>query len=123
MSVEAANDIQASAVLDDLMDSMPDASEIRTSDEGPIHPLLAAFVAVVIWFALLMFALVGVFFAHQAGFIDIHSTRNVWSDAVPVMGGHRILYGLFRLWVALIPVVAVAVAARAWWEARHWVGR
>lgn len=121
VSVVAAVDVQPSAVLADIQETMPQVNDLEfVDDDGPIHPLEAALTVMFLWICILLAGLLGTFFAHKAGFIDVNQPVHRWNESIPIVGGYSILYGLFRAWVAALPIIVVVMPILAWWEARNW---
>lgn len=111
LSVTAVVDITESAVLADLRASMPGISALRVKDASAPGLLGIMFIMFMLW---LLFAFVVAFICllvGGAGFIDFHER---WAEYLPIIGGERIGKGLFRAWVAAIPVVAIVFPLVLW---------
>jgi len=116
LTVTAAVDVAESSVLADLCASMPglaDLSVKKADDPG----LFAVIVGMAVLWMLFGFA-VGICFAvlGLADFIDSYSR---WAEYFPVAGGERVGKGLFRLWVAAIPIVCIVVPFLMWLVVRN----
>jgi hypothetical protein len=111
ISVVAAIDIQPSAILADLRGSMPGIAHLSLKEEG--EPGLFAVMAgmLLLWFFLAIAAAIIGFVVGAAGFVDFYAR---WPEFIPIAGGERIARGLFRLWVAAIPLVCVAFPLVVW---------
>lgn len=119
MTVTANVEIQPSAVLADLQAYMPQVDDLKpVGDDEPINPLLAGIGAVGLWVGVLIASVFAIFLAHKAGFINVYSDA-AWPEFIPVVGGHEVLFGLFRLWVAMIPLIMVVMAIWAWHDNKN----
>lgn len=111
ISVVAAVDVQPSAVLADLRSSMPGISNLapeETSDPG-LFGMMGILLGLWIFLALVVAIICIVLGA--ADFVDFYER---WPEFIPIAGGERIVRGMFRVWVAAIPVVCVVFPLLLW---------
>lgn len=115
VKVTAAVDIAESAVMADLRKSMPGVSELKVKVESEVGLFGVMGILFFLW---ILFGF-GVAFICMlldgAGFIDLHDH---WPEYVPIAGGWRIGRGMFRMWVAAIPLVSVVFPFVLWLFAR-----
>jgi hypothetical protein len=114
ISVVAAVDIHPSAVLADIRSSMPGISGLSTkeADDPGIFGMILIMFLLWIFFGVVVAVICLVI--GEAGFVNFNVR---WPDYLPIMGGERIGRGLFRAWVAAIPLVAVIFPMLLTWAA------
>lgn len=111
ISVVAAIDVQPTAVLADLRASMPGVSELGFKEQSDPGLFGIMGILLLLWIFLAI-AVTGVCaLLGAADFVDFYAR---WPEYIPVAGGERIGKGMFRLWVAAIPVVCVAFPLVLW---------
>jgi hypothetical protein len=119
ISVVAAVDIQPSAVLADLRGSMPGVSDLSFKEQGDPGLLAVMGGLLLLWIFLSIVVAIICFVVGAAGFVDFYAR---WPEYIPIAGGERIARGMFRLWVAAIPVVCIAFPLVVWLFARKDLG-
>lgn len=111
ISVVAAVDVHPSAVLADLRNSMPGVSDLgpkEMSDPG-LFGMMG--IMLLLWIFLALVVTVICLVVGAADFIDFYER---WPEFIPIAGGERIARGMFRVWVAAIPVVCVVFPLLLW---------
>lgn len=115
ISVVAAVDVKQSAVLSDLRASMPGVSDLAVKEMGDPGLFGIMGILLVLWIFLAIVVAIICFVIGAAGFVDFYAR---WPEYIPIAGGERIARGMFRVWVAAIPVVCVAFPLILWLFAR-----
>lgn len=110
ISVVAGVDVQPSAVLADLRNSMPGISDLAVKKHdvglfGTMGMLLVLWMFFALVVALICLALA------TSDFVDFYAR---WPEYIPIAGGESIGTGMFRVWVAAIPVVCIAFPLLLW---------
>lgn len=111
ISVVAAVDVQPSAVLADLRGSMPGISDLAVKEMGDVGLFGTMGMLMVLWIVLAMIVAIICMVLGAAGFVDFYER---WPEFIPIAGGERIARGMFRVWVAAIPVVCVVFPLLLW---------
>lgn len=111
ISVVAAIDVQPSAILADLRNSMPGISDLASEETG--EPGLFGMMGILLclWIFLALVVAVICIVLGAAGFVDFYER---WPEFIPIAGGERIARGMFRVWVAAIPAVCVVFPLLLW---------
>lgn len=116
MSVVTAVDINKNAVLADLRESMPGVSDLDFKKDDDFGFFSMAGMLLFLWFVLLVAGGIVCAVLEAADFFDFYAR---WPGYIPVAGGERIMKGLFRLWVAAVPLVVIVLPAFLSWSERY----
>jgi hypothetical protein len=111
ISVVATIDIQPSAVLADLRGSMPGISDLSFKEQSDPGLLGTMGILLVLWIFLAIVVALICLVVGAADFVDFYAR---WPEYIPIAGGERIARGMFRVWVAAIPVICVAFPLLIW---------